>query len=447
MELKGKLLLFQLLFLQRSGVLMFSAWSDPGSLDSIVVSESNVSGLVGAQAVLPCHSVRMVWTQDRLQDRQRVLHWDLEGDPEPSPGPDSDPRARARPRPRPHTERLCDLYSAGDLRIYQDFNNGRIRLSPTAFEEGNFSLLIQDVDKRDQGVYSCNLHHHYCHLYVTVKIRLEVTDDPRESGAYWDGEREVVVAGRGRAALLPCLNGAPVWTERSSEEAQQVAHWDRQPPGVPHHRADRLLDLYASGERRFYGPGPLRRRLALAPDAFARGDFSLTIRGLGPQDRGLYSCHLHHHYCGLHERRLFRVAVAAPDDRPEKAGAPDKDPTQTHGHNVINVIVPEGRAQFFQQLGYVLATLLLFLLLLIAVLLATRQHRRRGHEYNLKKSEGQDVNLKEYAVDPGDLARSRSEDIQLDFKNNILKEQAEQAKNFSAKNVDLDKEFRKEYCK
>lgn len=37
--------------------------------------------------------------------------------------------------------------------------------------------------------------------------------------------------------------------------------------------------------------------------------------------------------------------------------------------------MPEGRAHFFQQLGYVLATLLLFILLLITVILATRQRR------------------------------------------------------------------------
>lgn len=54
------------------------------------------------------------------------------------------------------------------------------------------------------------------------------------------------------------------------------------------------------------------------------------------------------------------------------------DPTLTRGRSVINVIVPEGRAHFFQQLGYVLATLLLFILLLITVVLATRQRRRGG---------------------------------------------------------------------
>lgn len=57
---------------------------------------------------------------------------------------------------------------------------------------------------------------------------------------------------------------------------------------------------------------------------------------------------------------------------------PPADPTLARGRSVINVIVPEGRAHFFQQLGYVLATLLLFILLLITVVLATRQRRRGG---------------------------------------------------------------------
>lgn len=29
-------------------------------------------------------------------------------------------------------------------------------------------------------------------------------------------------------------------------------------------------------------------------------------------DQGKYSCHLHHHYCGLHERREFQVTVEPP---------------------------------------------------------------------------------------------------------------------------------------
>ncbi|XP_023057110.1 matrix remodeling-associated protein 8 [Piliocolobus tephrosceles] len=421
----------------------------------------------------------MVWTQDRLHDRQRVLHWDLRG---PGGGP---------------ARRLLDLYSAGEQRVYEARDRGRLELSASAFDDGNFSLLIRGagawaagsgqgagaggpgprgrghreaharlplgcaaVEETDAGLYTCNLHHHYCHLYESLAVRLEVTDGPPATPAYWDGEKEVLAVARGAPALLTCVNRGHVWTDRHVEEAQQVVHWDRQPPGVPHDRADRLLDLYASGERRAYGPLFLRDRVAVGADAFERGDFSLRIEPLEVADEGTYSCHLHHHYCGLHERRVFHLTVAEPHAEPpprgspgngsSHSGAPGPDPTLARGHNVINVIVPESRAHFFQQLGYVLATLLLFILLLVTVLLAARR-RRGGYEYSDQKSgksKGKDVNLAEFAVAAGDQILYRSEDIQLDYKNNILKERAELAHSpLPAKYIDLDKGFRKEYCK
>lgn len=59
------------------------------------------------------------------------------------------------------------------------------------------------------------------------------------------------------------------------------------------------------------------------------------------------------------------------------------------GHSIINVIVPEDHTHFFQQLGYVLATLLLFILLLITVVLATR-HRHSGGEAGPLEQRGPD---------------------------------------------------------
>ncbi|XP_007525770.1 matrix remodeling-associated protein 8 [Erinaceus europaeus] len=444
MELHSGLLLWKLALLQSSAVLC-SGSSAPGMAGGSVVSESTVSWAAGSQALLLCQSPRMVWTQDRLHDRQRVVHWDFASPSHGSP------------------RRLLDMYSAGEQRVYEARDHGRLLLPPSAFHDGNFSLLIQEVEEADEGLYTCNLHHHYCHLYQSLAVRLRVTDDPLAVGAHWDGEKEVLVAALGAPALLTCLNREHVWTDRHLEEAQQVVHWDRQPPGVPHDRADRLLDLYASGERRAYAPPFLRDRVAVAADAFARGDFSLRIDPLEPADQGTYSCHLHHHYCGLHERRIFHLSVqppaappppqASPGNGSSRSGAPGPDPTLERGHSVINVIVPEGRAHFFQQLGYVLATLLLFILLLIAVILATRQRSREGFEHhqdkNLGNSKGMEMSMSEIAVvATRDLPLHRSEDIQLDYKNNILKERAGLVHcPLPAKNIDLDKEFRKEYCK
>lgn len=116
----------------------------------------------------------------------------------------------------------------------------------------------------------------------------------------------------GSSVALPCVNRRPLWREGLQEDQQQVAHWDFQAPGVRPDRADRLVDLYASGERRDYGPLFARSKMNVAEDAFTLGDFSLSISDLNPADKGLYSCHLHHHYCGLQERRIFRLTVGPP---------------------------------------------------------------------------------------------------------------------------------------
>lgn len=165
--------------------------SGPVPAASSVVSESTVSWAAGALAVLRCQSPRMVWTQDRLHDRQRVVHWDLSG--RPGGGP---------------TRRLVDMYSAGEQRVYEPRDRGRLLLPLSAFHDGNFSLLIRGkglgtaagmrgpcgaragcalhrwafcrvvaVEEADAGLYTCNLHHHYCHLYETLAVRLEVTDN------------------------------------------------------------------------------------------------------------------------------------------------------------------------------------------------------------------------------------------------------------------------------
>ncbi|XP_060614944.2 matrix remodeling-associated protein 8 [Anolis sagrei] len=434
MELSTRCLWALLLFLQDSVVQPYSVPADASNLESVVVSVLNVTAKAGSRTVLSCKSYRMVWTQDRLNDRQRVVHWDLY-------------------RSQIGAERLCDMYSAGDQRVYSTYNQGRISMTENAFVDGNFSLVVKDLAESDQGIYSCSLHHHYCHLYETVQVQLTVTKRPREVQEYWDGEKPVMVALKGSTAVLPCINRNQVWTERHDEEDQQVVHWDRQPPGVPHDRADRLIDLYASGEGRSYGPLFMRQKMNITEKAFALGDFSLRISGLEVADEGIYSCHLHHHYCGLHERRIFQVSVVEPEPERKvvvnitRSSPPVADPNAGHSHNVINVIIPDSRAHFFHQLSYILPMLLLFILLLILVVLITHKHRRRGFEYNVKKYDEKDIHLRDFPVDTTDLPNYKNEDIRLDYKNNILKEKSEQNRFLPAKNIDLDKDFRKEYCK
>ncbi|KAJ8384269.1 hypothetical protein AAFF_G00207300 [Aldrovandia affinis] len=395
---------------------------------SVVVEARNISAPAGTRVVLQCHNPRMVWSRDQRKDRQRVVHWDL-----------------FRSEPEYSVERIVDMFSAGNQRIYNGFNKGRITLSKTAFSNGNFSLTINDVGTNDRGTYTCNLHHHYCNLQESMKVQLNVTKSPRKQKRFWDGEKTVFVVLQGSTVVLPCVNRRAVWTDQGLEDEAQVAHWDWQPPGVRRNGADRLVNLYASGERREYGPLFLRRKMNVSADAFTRGDFSLTVSDLQPPDRGLYSCHLHHHFCGLHERRVYRVMVGPPLPPPElpseqPLSMPDNVPNTevVELPRVINVILPEHRGHFLHQLGYILATLLLLVLIAIAIILLTRRYRTRGMEYDLRKSQRGHMTASDFEM--GATGMSKQEELKLDYKNNILKEKAEMSKLQSPKVIDLDKE-------
>lgn len=37
------------------------------------------------------------------------------------------------------------------------------------------TCVILAVTMNDRGLYSCNLHHHYCQLYETIRVQLNVT--------------------------------------------------------------------------------------------------------------------------------------------------------------------------------------------------------------------------------------------------------------------------------
>ncbi|XP_053308437.1 matrix remodeling-associated protein 8 [Spea bombifrons] len=433
MEIIYKLLMCQLAVLHSHVVSSYFVPASQQNPDSVVVSVSNITAYTGSQAQLLCQSYQMVWTQDNLLDRQRVLHWDLYSSQGVYRG-----------------ERLLDMFSAGEFRFYSGYNQRRMHVSETAFKDGNFSLVIKGVSMSDQGLYSCNLHHHYCHLDENAKILLNITKSERRAKIYWDGEKVVIVALVGSTVVLPCENWNHIWTDRHREEDQQVVHWDRQAPGIPHDRADRLIDMYASGERRSYGPIFIRSKMNVSDKAFAQGDFSLYISDLTRGDEGTYSCHLHHHYCGLHERRIFYLTVSDPPKREEPPGKKSVDSASTIAPNKIpehKGIVPEYFLHFLQHFGYILATSLLFILLLTAVILITRKHQRRGYGYNLNKTQGKQVNMKELCMMPSELVQYRKEDLRIDYKNNILKERELKDRTLTPKNVDLDLELRKEYCK
>ncbi|XP_029358143.1 matrix remodeling-associated protein 8-like [Echeneis naucrates] len=425
-------LVFQVLLLIHIPVacLFTAVLGQADSSSSVVVAGYNVSALAGSRVVLQCVSGRMVWTRDRVRDRQRVVHWDVYRAHLDNP-----------------MDRVVDMFSAGDQRIYNSYNLGRVGITPTAFEDGNFSLVIKDVTMNDRGLYSCNLHHLYCHLYETVRVQLNVTKSRKKEQRFWDGQKAVFVVLVGSTVVLPCINRRNVWTDWSEEEEdQQVVHWDRQSPGIRHDRADRLVDLYASGEQRSYGPLFLQRKMNISNQAFSEGDFSLTISDLQPTDEGMYSCHLHHHYCGLHERREFQVRVEPPviqTTQPARAlPSEDKDTTKAESPRVINVILPDQRHHFLLPLGYVLTSFLLLVFIILVIILISRRRKiKEFYPQASMRSSRSHSSSDEFEMDVAEVNMYNEEERRFDYKNNLLKEKVHM--NTPPKVIDLDKEMQK----
>lgn len=414
----------------------------------LVVEARNITLPAGSNAVLPCHNQRIVWRQDRLRDRQRVVHWDV-----------------YRSRPHEGVERVLDLFPGGSERIYNNYNKGRVTIAPDAFEDGNFSLIIHNVGVNDRGLYTCNLHHHYCNIHQALQLQLNVTKSAHKEKRFWDGEKSVFVVLAGSTVVLPCMNRRALWTEGSQEDQQQVVHWDWQPPGVRPDAAERLVDLYASGEKRKYGPHFMQEKMNITADAFSRGDFSLSISDLQPSEKGLYVCHLHHHYCGLHERRIFRLIVGPPLQQPVPTSHNEileevpvnneptkrltvvelpRDTQDDRNTNMVETarvfIVPEPRSHFLNQLGYVLAIFLLLTVIVTAVILLTRSRRKRELESDVRRSER--GNRTSIEMEPTGMKNCNQDDIR-DYKNNIMKEQAEMSYASSSRVIDLNREMEK----
>ncbi|XP_026777235.3 matrix remodeling-associated protein 8b [Pangasianodon hypophthalmus] len=428
------------IFFMAAAFLTPHVWAQVNT-QSIVVEARNMTVSEGSTVVLPCHNQKIVWRQDHLRDRQRVVHWDLN-----------------RNRPDYRVERVLDMFSGGTERVYNAYNKGRVTVSKEAFNDGNFSLTINNVDMNDKGTYTCNLHHHYCKIDKSIQIQLNVTKSPRKERRFFDGEKSVFVVLEGSSVVLPCINRHPLWRGGLQEDRQQVVHWDFQGPGVRRDQADRLLDLYASGEKREYRPLYLSK-MHISSDAFSMGDFSLTINDIQPSDKGLYSCHLHHHYCGLHERRIFRVIVgppvlpvAAPTEalttqpaHTETTQTPqvmdnDRDINKVEASHVFNVILPESQSHLIHQAGYILAFFLLLLLMLIGIIMTTRHCKKKGLEYDIRRADRS--HRMEIEMQATEL-RPFNQEVQLDYKNNIMKERVEMNNYCAPKEIDLNREMEK----
>lgn len=149
-------------------------------------------------------------------------------------------------------------------------------------------------------------------------------------------EKHDVTAPIGSRLKLRCQSKRLVAGRDRLGDQQRVVHWDLFRGGPDHPQVERILDMFPSGDRRLYNELN-KGRVNISKTAFVDGNFSLVIKGealppadvlpslggaemwphsclclclgVSMNDRGIYTCHLHHHYCNLNETLKMQLNV------------------------------------------------------------------------------------------------------------------------------------------
>uniref|UniRef100_A0A3B3SBW9 Matrix remodeling-associated protein 8 n=1 Tax=Paramormyrops kingsleyae TaxID=1676925 RepID=A0A3B3SBW9_9TELE len=121
-------------------------------------------------------------------------------------------------------------------------------------------------------------------------------------------EKHDVTAPIGSRLKLRCQSKRLVAGRDRLGDQQRVVHWDLFRGGLDHPQVERILDMFPSGDRRLYNELN-KGRVNISKTAFVDGNFSLVIKGVSMNDRGIYTCHLHHHYCNLNETLKMQLNV------------------------------------------------------------------------------------------------------------------------------------------
>nr|XP_055050923.1 uncharacterized protein LOC129436705 [Misgurnus anguillicaudatus] len=177
---------------------------------------------------------------------------------------------------RSDTQTLIHLYQDEDIRPeaqHQDYHD-RAHFFTEDIKHGNFSLLLNNLTAEDEGQYTCKVHsgHESGETEVEIKHveRLIVS-----------GSSQSISASAGEDVTLSCSVDSHIKPEEIKKVSWKKTNKDE----------DILLLLYennknlsGSSDERY------RDRVEFFTDAIHRGNFSLRLKGVRTEDKGVYIC-------------------------------------------------------------------------------------------------------------------------------------------------------------
>ncbi|KAA0706186.1 hypothetical protein E1301_Tti023542 [Triplophysa tibetana] len=177
---------------------------------------------------------------------------------------------------RSDSQTLIHLYQDGDIRpeVQNEDYHDRALFFTDDIKQGNFSLLLKNVTAEDEGQYTCTVHSGQ----ESGETVVEIKDVERLIVSGSDQSLSVYV---GEDVTLKCSVDSHIPPEDIEEVSWRKRVQDKHITVLLYESNKTLLD--ASDER-------YRDRVEFFSDEIHRGNFSLRLKRVRSEDKGLYMC-------------------------------------------------------------------------------------------------------------------------------------------------------------
>ncbi|XP_048036328.1 butyrophilin-like protein 2 [Megalobrama amblycephala] len=177
---------------------------------------------------------------------------------------------------RTDSETLVHLYQDGESRPeaqQQDYHD-RAHFFTDQIQHGNFSLLLDNLRAEDEGEYTCRVYSQQD--YGETVVQIKHVDLFRVSGS-----DESISASVGEDVTLNCFVDSHIISEQIEEVSWKKSDKDGDILVLLYQNNETLPD---SSDERY------RNRVEFFTDEIRKGNFSLRLKRVRTEDKGVYLC-------------------------------------------------------------------------------------------------------------------------------------------------------------
>ncbi|KAL1279306.1 hypothetical protein QQF64_025979 [Cirrhinus molitorella] len=179
---------------------------------------------------------------------------------------------------RPDSKTLVHLFQDGESRAesqHKDYQD-RAHFFTDEIQHGNFSFLLDNLKAEDEGQYTCTVHSQQDSGETVVEIKVDDVEHLRVSGS-----SRSISASVGEDVTLSCSVDSHI-TSEDLEVSWKKTDEDKDIMVLLFQNNEAFPD---SAHERY------RHRVEFFTDEIPKGNFSLRLKSVRTEDKGVYMCH------------------------------------------------------------------------------------------------------------------------------------------------------------